>query len=196
MQRFSVHRRLQRDQRPSTCVVCLLSSLLVGVRAKITYIKVVRDKTGCHRFACNVNWAWFLLWAGSAALHFYSNPPKTIPCVIWLRNLPNAEKDQVGGTDVRKPGPFSVFFYSGTPGYNQLYISTAGVGWVQQRGHQRAPSSGLVRNQNGLGLVITAASSHRQKQLRQKLRQSVIKIKAQCFYIWHLGKMSSYKLRY
>lgn len=71
------------------CVcVCVFSSLLVGIRVNFTHIKVVEDKTGCHRFACNVSWAWFLLWAGSAALHFYSNPPKTIPCVIWLRNLP------------------------------------------------------------------------------------------------------------
>lgn len=71
------------------------SSLLVGVPANFSHIKVAGDKTGCHRFACNVSWAWFLLWAGSAAQHFYSNPPKTIPCVMWPRNESVTETVQV-----------------------------------------------------------------------------------------------------
>lgn len=74
---------------PSACMLSLFSSLLVGVRVDFTLIRVVADKTGCHRFACNVSWAWFLLWAGSAALHFYSSPPETIPCVnIGCGNSP------------------------------------------------------------------------------------------------------------
>lgn len=60
------------------------SSLLVGVRADFTPIRVVRDKTGCHRCACSVSWAWFLLWAGSTARHFYSDPRETLPCGIIL----------------------------------------------------------------------------------------------------------------
>lgn len=123
-------------------VRCVFSSLLVGIRVNFTNIKVVMDKTGCHRSACNVSWAWFLLWAGSAALHFYSNLPKTIPCVIWLRNLSDAENIHVGGTDVCEPGPLQRILYSGTPGHYQLYITTAGVGWAHQRGHQRVPLPG------------------------------------------------------
>ncbi|CAJ1067976.1 Hypothetical predicted protein [Xyrichtys novacula] len=64
------------------------SSLLVGIRENFTHIRVVVDKTGCQRLSCNVSWAWFVLWAGSAAQHFYSNPPKTVPCVMWLRDPP------------------------------------------------------------------------------------------------------------
>ena len=59
-----------------------ISSLLVDVRADFTCIKVVKDKTGCHRLARGVSWTWFLLRAESPALHFYSNPSRTIPCVI------------------------------------------------------------------------------------------------------------------
>lgn len=114
--------------------VCVFSSLLVGIRVNFTHIKVVEDKTGCHRLACNVSWAWFLLWAGSAALHFYSNPPKTIPCVIWLRNLPpDAENLQVLEAPMYANRGLPFFFLqwilsSRTPGYYQLYITTAGVG--------------------------------------------------------------------
>lgn len=105
----SVHERLQRKQRPSASL-CRFSSLLVGIRANFTHIKVEGDKTGCHRFACNVSWAWFLLWTGSAALHVYSDPPKTIPCVICLRNLSDAENLQAGGAEVCEPGPSSGLF--------------------------------------------------------------------------------------
>lgn len=54
-------------------------SLLVGVRADCTSIRVAAYGTGCHTFACGVSWACSLLWA----MHFYSSfsPPKTIPCV-------------------------------------------------------------------------------------------------------------------
>lgn len=54
-------------------------SLLVGVRADCTSIRVAAYGTGCHTFACSVSWACSLLWA----MHFYSSfsPPKTIPCV-------------------------------------------------------------------------------------------------------------------
>lgn len=138
-ERFSVHKRLQRKQRPSAWTLCLFSSLLVGIRANFTHIKVVGDKTGCHRFACNVSWAWFLLWAGSAALHFYSNPPKTIPCVIWLRSLSRCRKQSSRRHRCMQAGSFQRILYSGTPGYYQLYITTAGVGWAHRRGHQRAP---------------------------------------------------------
>lgn len=107
MQRFSVHRRLQRKQRPSACMPSELSSLLVGIRANFAHIRVVADNTGCQRFACNVSWAWCLLWAGSAALHFYSSPPKTIPCGACLRKLSDAPNHQVGGDDVCGAGLLS-----------------------------------------------------------------------------------------
>ncbi|MEQ2180504.1 hypothetical protein GOODEAATRI_001845 [Goodea atripinnis] len=82
----------------------LFPSLFVETRADFSHIKVVNDRTGCHRFACSVSWAWFLLWAGRAALHFYSNPPKTIPCVIRVRNLSEAEKINLEGLDAAESG--------------------------------------------------------------------------------------------
>lgn len=83
------------------------SSLLVGVPANFSHIKVAGDKTGCHRFACNVSWAWFLLWAGSAAQHFYSNPPKTIPCVMWPRNESVQKLFKCEAPMYANPGPLS-----------------------------------------------------------------------------------------
>ncbi|MEQ2194842.1 hypothetical protein XENOCAPTIV_003763 [Xenoophorus captivus] len=95
---------LQRKQRPSAGAAGLFPSLFVETRADFSHIKVVNDRTGCHRFACSVSWAWFLLWAGRAALHFYSNPPKTIPCVIRVRNLSEAEKINLEGLDAGESG--------------------------------------------------------------------------------------------
>lgn len=154
MQRFSVYKSLLRKQRPSACILCIFSSLLVGIRADFTHGKVIRDKTGCHRFACNVSWAWFLLWAGSAAQHFYSNLPKTLPCVTWLRNLSNAENNYVPGTDVCKP---SRFFPAGPLDTTSLTLQQQ---WLAEctREDSSAPPL-LVRNQNGLSLPVTAASS-------------------------------------
>lgn len=154
MQRFSVHKSLQREQRPSPCTLCIFSSLLVGIRANFTHSKVIRDKTGCHRFACNVSWAWFLLWAGSAALHFYSNLPKTIPCVMWVRNLSDAENNYAGVTDICKP----IRFFPVGP------LDTTSFTLQQQRlaectrEDSSAPPPPLVRNQNGPGLSVTVAS--------------------------------------
>lgn len=168
MQRFSVHTRLQRKQRPSASGLCM-SSLLVGVRTNFTHIKLVEDKTGCHRFACNVSWAWFLLWAGRAALHFYSNPPKTIPCVIWLQNLSDAGTIQVWGIDVCKPGPFSGFFTAVHQDTTSFTLQRQGLADRTREDNSVRPPPLLVRNQNGLGLSGTAASSQGQKQLQQKL---------------------------
>lgn len=39
----------------SLSLYAVFSLFLVGIRAIFTHIKVVRDKTGCHRFACNVS---------------------------------------------------------------------------------------------------------------------------------------------
>ena len=148
----------------------LFPSLLVGVPANFSHIRVVGDKTGCHRFACNVSWAWFLLWAGSAAQHFYSNPSKTIPCVMWLRNEPDTVTAQVWGTDVREPGPLSGV----CPAVHQDTTSFT----LQEQGLAERtredisahpppppppPPPRLVRNQNGLGLRVTAASGRRQE---------------------------------
>lgn len=121
-------------------LVCCLdfSSLLVGIRANFSHIRVVADKTGCHRFACNVSWACFLLWAGSAALHFYSSPPKTIPCVIWAAGPLRCTKPSRRRQRRVRTGSFQWIPYSGAPGSCQLYITTAEVGWAHQRGHQRA----------------------------------------------------------
>lgn len=166
--RGSRYTRVCSENSVLQLVCCLFSSLLVGIRANFTHIRVVADKTGCHRLACNVSWAWFLLWAGSAALHFYSSPPKTIPCVIWLRKLSDAENIHVGGNDVCEPGP------SGDPQQRFTRILPAlhynSRGWLSapQRTSVRPPPP-LVRNQNGLGLSVTAASSQRQEQSHQKV---------------------------
>lgn len=171
MQRFSVHKRLQRKQRPSACTLSAFSSLLVGIRADFTHIRVVADKTGCHRLACNVSWAWFLLWAGSAALHCYSSPPKTIPCVIWAAEPLRCRKYSRRGKTM-----FADRVLSGDPQQRftgklpALHYNSRGWLSAPQRTSVRSPPSRppVVRNQNGLGLTVTAASSHRQEQNHQK----------------------------
>lgn len=94
-------------QRPSAGAAGVFPSLLVEIRADFSHIKVVNDKTGCHRFGCSVSWTWFLLWAGRAALHFYSSPPKTIPCVIRLRKLSEEESGQLGGSRCKRNGVYN-----------------------------------------------------------------------------------------
>lgn len=134
----------------------ICSSLLVGIRANSAHSKVIRDKTGCHRFACNVSWAWFLLWAGSAALHFYSNLPKTIPCVMWARSLSDAEDKEPGDTDVCKP---CRFFPAGPLDTTSFTLQQQGLAECTREDSSAPPPSLSVRNQNGLGLSVTAASS-------------------------------------
>lgn len=164
MQRFSVYKCLLRRQRPSARISRVFSSLLVGIRANCTLSKVIRDKTGCHRFACNVSWAWFLLWAGSAAQHFYSNLPKTIPCVTRVRNLSDAETNFVrapiyadrADSFQRDPRILPALHYN-----SECWLS------APERTAAHPPPL-LVRNQNGLSLSVTAASSWRPKPLHRK----------------------------
>lgn len=166
MQRFSVHKR---PQRIKNCVLrmarwILVSSLLDDVRANFTCIKVVKDKTGCHRLACSASWTWFLLRAESPALHFYSNPPRTIPCVIWVRNLSDTEIKRPGCSDVRKPGFFFLtgFFRTEHRDPSSSTLQRQGLAEYTREHISAPPPPLLVRNQKRLGLFLS-----QQRQLHQ-----------------------------
>lgn len=120
-------------------------SLLVGVRADCTSIRVAAHGAGCHTFACSVSWACSLLWA----MHFYSSfsPPKTIPCVnlnkknknkCGLRNLSGAQNNLHASRcqTIAERAPLGWILHAESPGSWPL-LHDGGGGWLAERCTQR-----------------------------------------------------------
>lgn len=143
MQRSSVHSRLQRKQRPFVWHDDAIASFTP--RRYPSEFHLHQSRKGSNRMSwiclqCKLGMVLVVGWKCGAAFLLQSPQnhsmrnlgAESLHCREWSMWMIRRVLTRVS---------LSLSLNSRAPGYHKRYLTKAGVGWVQLRAHQRAPSS-------------------------------------------------------